>query len=48
MTKIMILKIHYTDLNIIKNREGSSKEAGEVFQELSHFESREKCRRSYK
>ena len=47
MTKIMILKIHYTDLNIIKYGEGSSKEA-EVFGELSVFESREKCRVSYK
>ena len=48
MTKIIILKIHYTDLNIIKIGEGSSKEAGEVFGELSVFESREKCRVSYK
>ena len=47
MTK-MILKSHFTDLNIIKNEEGSSKEAGEVFGELSVFESREKCRVSYK
>ena len=31
MTKIMILNIQYTDLNIIKNGEGSSKEAGKLF-----------------
>ena len=37
----MILKIHYTDLNIIKNGEGK---AAEVFGELSAFESQEKCR----
>ena len=48
MTKIMILNIHYTDLNIIKNGEGLSKEAGEVFGKLSVFKSREKCRVSYK
>ena len=47
MTKIMILKIHYTDLNIIKNGEGSCK-AAEVFGELSVFESQDKCRVSYK
>ena len=47
MTKIMILKIHYTDLNVIKNGEGSSK-AAEVFGQLSVFESREKCRVSFK
>ena len=37
MTKIMILKILYTDLNIIKNGKGSSK-AAQVFGELSIFE----------
>ena len=47
MTKKMILKIYYTDLNIIKTGEGSSK-AAEVFGELSVFESREKCRVNYK
>ena len=44
MTKIMILKIHYTGLNIIKKMEKDQSKAAEVFGELFIFESQEKCK----
>ena len=47
MTKIMMLNVHNTDLNIIKNGEGSSKEQ-EKFLENFLYLKVEKCTVSYK